>query len=142
MAARPSQILPYLFLGGKNEAKSKEVLKEMKIKYILNCTPSRSVDPEAGCPNFFEKEKSFKYCRIPIFDNRGEDITSHLETTFRFIEEGKHYGGVLVHCLKGVSRSASFVAGYLMRNNEMTVDEAIQYIQVHCIIHFFLCNVF
>lgn len=131
----PSQILPHLFLGGKAEAKTKSSLQTLKIKYILNCTPSRNTDPENGCPNFFEKDRLFKYCRIPVFDNKGEDLLGHLDTAFRFIEEGKHYGGVLVHCHKGVSRSASIVLAYLMKYNEMTLDEALSYVQVRFLLY-------
>lgn len=127
---KPSQILSYLYLGGKVDAKAKEVLQKLKIKYILNCTPQRTVDPENGCPNFYEKERSFIYKRIPIFDNQGEDILAHMETAFKFIEEGKHYGNVLVHCHKGVSRSASFVIGYLMKKNEFTLEEALAHVQM------------
>ena len=116
-----------LFLGGKQDAKAKSMLQNMKIRYIMNCTPPRAMDPETGCPNFFEKEKAFVYKRIPVFDNRGEDLLQYMEESFRFIEEGKHYGGILVHCHKGVSRSASFVIGYLMRKNEMSLDEALEY---------------
>ena len=63
------------------------------------------------CPNFFEKEKHFTYKRIPIFDNRGEDLLAHMDAVYNFIEQGRHYGAVLVHCHKGVSRSTSFVIG-------------------------------
>lgn len=129
MAQQPSQILPHLFLGGKADAKSKTWLQQRGVKYILNCTPTRKADREAGVPNYYEKDRDFKYCRIPIFDNKGEDITFHLDTAFRFIEEAKHYGGILVHCLKGVSRSASFVIAYLMKKNEFSFDEALGYVQ-------------
>ena len=44
MSNKPTQILPGLYLGGKTEAKSKEILIELNIKYILNCTPSRNLD--------------------------------------------------------------------------------------------------
>lgn len=127
---KPSQILSYLYLGGKSDAKAKDALQKLNIKYILNCTPQRTVDPENGCPNFFEKDKLFIYKRIPIFDNQGEDILSHMETAFKFIEEGKHYGNILVHCHKGISRSASFVIGYLMRKNELTFEEALAHLQM------------
>jgi hypothetical protein len=46
-----------------------------------------SLDPEAGCPNFFEKDRSLTYKRIPIFDNRGEDILQHMEPAVAFIEQ-------------------------------------------------------
>ncbi len=127
---KPTQILNYLYLGGKSDAKAKDVLNELNIKYILNCTPQRTDDPEFGCPNFYQKEKSFVYKRIPIFDNKGEDILTYMDAAFRFIEEGRHYGNVLVHCHKGVSRSASFVIGYLMRKNEFTFTEALDFVKM------------
>jgi len=129
MSQDMSAVLGYLYIGGKSDAKDKAKLQKMGIKYILNCTPPRTLDRENGCPNFYEKEKSFVYKRISIFDNKGEDILSHLETAYNFIEEGKHYGKVLVHCHKGVSRSASFVIGYLMKKNEFTFDEALAHVQ-------------
>jgi protein-tyrosine phosphatase len=96
---------------------------------FLAITSSYSVDTEAGCPNFFEKDHKITYKRIPIFDNRGEDILSHMDTAFNFIEHAKHHGHILVHCHKGISRSASFVIGYLMRKNEMTLNEALGHVQ-------------
>jgi protein-tyrosine phosphatase len=126
---KPTQILKYLYIGNSKNAKDKKLLKELNIKYILNCTPKRSNDPEAGCPNYYEKEKIFVYKRIPIFDNKGEDIMQHMETAYKFIEEGKHYGSILVHCRKGVSRSASYVIGYLMSKNELTYNEAVSFVK-------------
>lgn len=58
------------------------------------------IDPAAGCPNFFEKEGTFTYKRISIFDNAGEDILSFMASAIDFIERSKHYGAVLVHCKK------------------------------------------
>ena len=40
------------------------------------------------------------------------------------IEEGRRKGGVLVHCYAGVSRSSSFVIGYVMRSRYMNYDDA------------------
>lgn len=129
MSEKATRILSHLYIGGKADAKNKEYLKKLGIRYILNCTPQRSVDRENGCPNYYEKDKEFVYKRIPIFDNKGENISAHMETAFRFIEEGKHYGGVLVHCHKGISRSASFVMGYLMQKNEMSFREAFDFVK-------------
>lgn len=124
-----SQILSYLYLGNKSAAKNKQLLIKHKIKYVLNCTPTRTADPENGCPNYYEKERLFVYRRIPIFDNRGEDMLSHMGLACSFIDEGQHYGNVLVHCHKGISRSASFVIGYLMRKKDFTMQEALAHVQ-------------
>ena len=120
---RPSKVLNFLYIGSRHHAKDKKLLAELNIKYILNCTPKRTDDPESGCPNFYEKDKMFVYKRIPLFDNKGEDILPYMEGAIRFIGEGQHYGSVLVHCHRGISRSASFVIGYLIRQNELTLEE-------------------
>jgi protein-tyrosine phosphatase len=126
----PTQILSYLYIGNKLDAKDTKTLQSLNIKYILNCTPRRSDDKENGCPNYFEKEKLFTYKRIPIFDNRAENLIPHIDTALKFIEESRHYGNILVHCHKGISRSVSIVIGYLMLKNELDYDEALSFIQM------------
>ena len=126
---KPSQVLNFLFIGSRHHAKDKKLLAELNVKYILNCTPKRTEDPESGCPNFYEKDKMFVYKRISLFDNKGEDILPFMEEAIRFIGEGKHYGSVLVHCHRGISRSASFVIGYLIRHNDLTFSEALSHVQ-------------
>ena len=64
-----------------------------------------------------------------MYDDGGENLLPHLPVVFRFIEEGKHFGNVLVHCRQGVSRSASFVIGYLIKKNDFSVDEALGFVQ-------------
>ena len=130
---RPSKVLNFLYIGSRHHAKDKKLLAELNIKYILNCTPKRTDDPESGCPNFYEKDKMFVYKRIPLFDNKGEDILPYMEGAIRFIGEGQHYGSVLVHCHRGISRSASFVIGYLIRQNELTLEEVCFYVYHHAI---------
>jgi protein-tyrosine phosphatase len=39
--------------------------------------------------------------RIPIFDNRGEDLFGHFESAIAFIKQAKFYGNILVHCHQG-----------------------------------------
>jgi dual specificity phosphatase 12 len=125
----PSKVLSYLYLGDMANAKSLSTLLSHDIKYIVNCTPPKSIAKAVGVPNFYEKDRRFTYLRVPVYDDGGENLLPHLPEVARFINEGKHFGSVLVHCRQGVSRSAAFVAGYLMQANEFTVDEAIDYLR-------------
>lgn len=126
---KASHVYNHIYLGSANDAKNLKWLIDTDIKYILNCTPPKTVDPITGTPNYFQKDKRFIYKRIPIFDNQGEDISAYLEQSFRFIEDAQHYGKILVHCHRGISRSASFVIAYMMKKNDFTRDEALAYIQ-------------
>jgi hypothetical protein len=54
-----SAILPNLFVGDKRTAKDKDFLIENRITHILNITPTRTEDPVAGVPNYFEKDSRF-----------------------------------------------------------------------------------
>ena len=55
-----TRVLDYLYLGGRHSAKDKEYLDKHNIRYILNMTPPRDVDPRAGVPNFFKAEGTIK----------------------------------------------------------------------------------
>lgn len=125
----PSAILNYLYIGDRNHAKSLSTLLKLNIKYIVNCTPPKSVAKTVGVSNYYEKDGRFKYLRVPVYDDGGENLLAYINDVFRFIEEGKHFGNVLVHCRQGISRSASFVIAYLMKKNEFTVDEALDYVR-------------
>jgi hypothetical protein len=118
----PRHLRCSIYLGGKEDAKSLEKLKQRRISHILNVTPPKQIHSGMGVPNYFEKQQQqhkFTYLRVPLFD----DATSVMElqkdslqnTIVDFIHRGLYHGNVLVHCHHGVSRSTTCVALYLMR---------------------------
>ncbi|ETK86960.1 hypothetical protein L915_08481 [Phytophthora nicotianae] len=126
--AEPSQILEHVFLGSRTHARDKELLQRLRITHILNVTPPKKMDPVAGVPNFFEKDKVFTYRRCSIFDNKAEDISGVLEGCIAFMDQAKYYGRILVHCNKGVSRSSSMVVAYLMKLRSMSFEQALAFV--------------
>ena len=107
-----------IYLGGKADAKSFSTLKQRNILRILNVTPAKEAGITAGVPNYFEHNKggmSIKYKRISVYDASTSDLLSYAEEVVNFISSGLHHGSVLVHCQRGVSRSATAVMFYLIR---------------------------
>lgn len=89
--AEPSLILEHVFLGSRAHARDKDLLQRLGVTHVLNVTPPKKMDPVAGVPNFFEKDKTFTYRRCPIFDNKAEDISGVLEGCIAFMDQAKYY---------------------------------------------------
>merc|ERR1719193_2179693 len=61
--------------------------------------------------------------------NRGEEFKRILDAT-AFIHKAREASGkVLVHCVHGISRSATVVTAYLMRYHGMNFEDAKAYIK-------------
>lgn len=81
------------------------------------------------------RKKSFKffvhdascgihYHNIPIDDSLLQDLSPYIPCAMRFLDEFMVHRRerVLVHCAGGVSRSASIVIAFLMRQNRWTYE--------------------
>lgn len=81
--------------------------------------------------NFIEQVSLFLF---PSFSNSGERKPDPEDEVICmhavYSRQSKHYGAILVHCRQGVSRSASFVIGYLMKKQEMTSAEALAHVRM------------
>ena len=65
---------------------------------------------------------------IAIDDRYTVNILKHFPTAIDFILQAQAEGGnVLVHCMAGVSRSASIVIAYLMREKGMDYETAFAF---------------
>lgn len=71
-------------------------------------------------------EDDYNYKNIPIQDKPDFELDKVLEECFDFIDDGRHYGNVLIHCSGtiGLSRSTAVCIAYLMNKEKQKFDEA------------------
>ena len=78
-----SAVLPWLYVGDKQVAKDRALLKRLHVRYVVNATPPRT---EGGVPNYFEKEVAFEYLRVPLRDLNSEALPPVLPAFVQYFE--------------------------------------------------------
>lgn len=77
---------------------------------------------------YFPEEYNYKV--ISVNDMPQENLLLYLDEGVDFIADALSYEQtILVHCNAGISRSASFVIAYLMREKNMPFEEAIAFVK-------------
>uniref|UniRef100_A0A8C7LDV7 Protein phosphatase Slingshot homolog 1 n=1 Tax=Oncorhynchus kisutch TaxID=8019 RepID=A0A8C7LDV7_ONCKI len=90
------------------------------VGYILNVT--REID------NFFPG--TFSYQNIRVYDEETTDLLAHWNETYNFIVKAKkNHSKCLVHCKMGVSRSASTVIAYAMKEYGWSLEKAYNFVK-------------
>jgi len=116
---KPSKIHENLYLGSEFNAGNKSELHSLGITHILNVTTE--------VPQFFPKD--FIYHQVPVLDVPQAQLTVYVERALSFIDAGVKRGAVLVHCQRGVSRSATFVIAYMMFITKVSLADAIKFVK-------------
>lgn len=116
-----NEILPRLYLGDIHTATNKEEIARLGITDMITIEikPLQAADL-AQCVK--------RYLFINVMDHSKQDILSHLETSYEFIDSALKGPGnkVYVHCVAGISRSASLVIAYVMKSRSMSYAEAYE----------------
>nr|XP_004544630.1 protein phosphatase Slingshot homolog 1 isoform X1 [Maylandia zebra] len=113
-------IFDHVYLGSEWNASNLEELQESGVAYILNVT--REID------NFFPG--TFSYHNIRVYDEEATDLLAHWNNTYNFIVKAKkNRSKCLVHCKMGVSRSASTVIAYAMKEYGWSLEKAYNFVK-------------
>ncbi|XP_068994575.1 protein phosphatase Slingshot homolog 1 isoform X1 [Embiotoca jacksoni] len=117
---KPTLIFDHVYLGSEWNASNLEELQETGVGYILNVT--REID------NFFPG--TFSYHNIRVYDEEATDLLAHWNDTYNFIVKAKkNHSKCLVHCKMGVSRSASTVIAYAMKEFGWSLEKAYNFVK-------------
>ncbi|XP_029102066.1 protein phosphatase Slingshot homolog 1 isoform X2 [Scleropages formosus] len=113
-------IFDHVYLGSEWNASNLEELQDLGVGYILNVT--REID------NFFPG--TFAYHNVRVYDEEATDLLAHWNETYNFIVKAKkNQSKCLVHCKMGVSRSASTVIAYAMKEYGWSLDKAYNFVK-------------
>ncbi|XP_030646622.1 dual specificity protein phosphatase 8 isoform X2 [Chanos chanos] len=117
----PTRILPHLYLGSQKDVLNKDLMAQNGITYVLNASNT--------CPKpEFISENHFM--RIPVNDNYCEKLLPWLDKTNEFIDKAKVSNcRVIVHCLAGISRSATIAIAYIMKTMGLSSDDAYRFVK-------------
>ncbi|KAG9396706.1 Dual specificity phosphatase, catalytic domain [Carpediemonas membranifera] len=114
-----SMIIPQLLLTSGIVAKDASRILDAGCTHILNCASS-----------YCFTLPGFAALNLPLNDDSHQCISSVFPMAISFIEEAIRGGGVvLVHCVKGVSRSATIVCAYLIWRFHYSYADALAFVR-------------
>jgi len=135
-------IAQFILLGGAVNSQFKQILSQAEVKarverfgaLVINICQPAVDNPETPAHQALRAEVAdfavslpgiIGYYDVNLADRPGAPICDHLFTYIPLIDEAvKNNKQVFIYCGKGISRSASFVLGYLILAKNMTDSEA------------------
>ena len=116
-----NKVYENIYVGNIYAAYDKNFLEENNITHIINCVNGSS----GGFP------KDYEYLNLPLVDENYENIFPFFKSSCEFIKKALDENGTIyIHCVCGVSRSATIAAAYIiLQEPDTSVDEIIQRMQ-------------
>ncbi|XP_040905367.1 protein phosphatase Slingshot homolog 2-like isoform X1 [Toxotes jaculatrix] len=132
-----NQVWPNLYIGNEVAARDKGTLHSLGITHILNAAHGPPNPGPGPCfyvntgPRFY-RDMTVDYYGVEADDAIEFILSPFFYPTARYIRAALAMGGrVFVHCLMGVSRSATLVLAFLMIAEGLRLQEAVAAVRPH-----------
>ncbi|BFZ03904.1 hypothetical protein BsWGS_06943 [Bradybaena similaris] len=118
-----------VFIGEGDSAQSLNCMKRLGVTHVLNAAQGTDIF-HVNTDHATYKRANIHFLGIEATDFVNCDLSKHFVPAADFIEAALQAGGkVFVHCVQGVSRSATLVIAYLMIQKHMTVQDALRFVR-------------
>ncbi|PCH43952.1 phosphotyrosine protein [Wolfiporia cocos MD-104 SS10] len=112
-----SEIVPGLFVCDVYTATSPAISRGLGITHVVSVVKD----------NYPRFPRSMKHISIPIDDSREAELLGYLDYTVEWITSAlQRKGRVMVHCIWGMSRSASVAIAYIMAAKHIPLENALK----------------
>lgn len=116
-----AQISPCLYLCSGNAAANRHLVYSRAVTCIINAT--------VEIPN--SNWSDIDYFKVPVPDLPHVPLSLYFDTVAdRIHQTGKKNGRTLVHCVAGVSRSATLCIAYLMKYHRLSLLDAHEWVKM------------
>ncbi|TKS89697.1 Dual specificity phosphatase DUPD1 [Collichthys lucidus] len=124
-----NEVWPNLYIGDAATAQRKTLLADLGITHVVNAADGpRHIDTG----QHFYKDTNIQYHGVEAPDCKDFDLSPFFTETADFIHGAlSQKGKVLVHCARGISRSATLALAFLMIKERLTLVEALDAVRSH-----------
>ncbi|TNN82424.1 Dual specificity phosphatase DUPD1 [Liparis tanakae] len=124
-----NEVWPNLYIGDAATARHKSLLVDLGITHVVNAADG-PLHIDTG-PHFY-KDTSIRYHGVEAADCKEFDLSPFFTETADFIHDALQLNGkVLVHCARGISRSATLALAFLMIREGLSLVEAVEAVRRH-----------
>ena len=111
-------ILDNIYLGDVLAADNETYLKSFNISVVINCAYEHISD--------YEDLKAYE---LNLTDHFPQQLFPTFEMAYEVIKHYNENSKIFVHCMSGMSRSASLVIFYIMKEKKWDYDTSFEYVQ-------------
>jgi dual specificity phosphatase 12 len=93
-----------LYIGDFTDAATVKAAEVPPVSHVLSLVGSSTSPVDSKRPAESPGADKLRRLAVPLQDVDSQNLLDNLENCLEFIEKGRARGGVLVHCVAGVSR--------------------------------------
>ena len=110
-------IIDNIYLGNSEAANNEEYLKEYNISTVINCAEDLT-----------SVYKELKFMELNLYGIYEQNLFPKFDIAYKYIKLHSK-NNILIHCVVGMSRSASLVIFYMMKEKGWDYDTCYKYVK-------------